>query len=178
MLKSARHVVIPGRTAKSVSVQVPVNPAHYLHVYPVDENATSGATAGVYKFRTQQCSEKLLILYANVGDEPVTLTIGEVIAEANMCSLGTKIKPGINSIAKQVDKNRAQELWNKSKLNDNELVSNDLKPDLFALITEYSDVFADEYITIGNTSWVNFRVELKEHAQPVKQKVRPLPPPL
>ena len=110
MLKSAQHVIIPGRTARPVSVQVPVNPAHYLHVYPLDENALDGATAGVYKFRTQQCSEKLLILYANVGDEPVTLTIGEVIAEANMCSLGTKIKPGINSIAKQVDKNRAQEL--------------------------------------------------------------------
>ena len=91
LLKSVQHVVIPGRTAKSVSVQVPVNPAHYLHVYPVDENATSGATAGVYKFMTQQCSEKLLILYANVGDEPVTLTIGEIIAEASMCSLGTKI---------------------------------------------------------------------------------------
>ena len=97
MLKSTRHVVIPGRTARPIHVQVPVNPAHYLHVYPLDENALTGAAAGVYKFRTQQCSENLLILYSNLGDDDVTLTIGEVVAEANMCSLGTIVKPGINS---------------------------------------------------------------------------------
>ena len=54
MLSSAQHIIIPGRTARSVSVQVPVNPAHYLHVYPVDGEAIHGATGGVYKFRTQQ----------------------------------------------------------------------------------------------------------------------------
>ena len=97
-----------------------------------------------------------MILFANVGDELVTLTIGEVIAEASMFSLGTKVKPGINSIAKHVDKNKAQELWSKLKLHDNKLVPQDLKPDLFDLITDYSDVFADENITIGNTSWVEF----------------------
>ena len=53
--------------------------------------------------------ETLLILYSNLGDDNVTLTIGEVVAEANMCSLGTKVKPGINSIAKQVDNTK---LWN------------------------------------------------------------------
>ena len=97
-----------------------------------------------------------------------------------MCSLGTKIKPKINSIAKQVDTDRAHELWNKLKLNENELVSNDstLKPDLFALITEYSDVFTSENCQVGDTSWVEFKIELNEHAKPVKQKVHPLPPPL
>ena len=87
MLKSAQHVIIPGRTARPVSVQVPVNPAHYLHVYPLNEDALDGATAGVYKFRTQQFCENLLVLYTNVGDKPVTLTIGEIIAKADMCSL-------------------------------------------------------------------------------------------
>ena len=53
MQKSAQHVTIPGRTARPVSVHVPVNPAHYLHVYPLDEDELNGATAGVYKFRTQ-----------------------------------------------------------------------------------------------------------------------------
>ena len=77
---------MPGRTARHVSVQVPVNPAHYLHEYPLNEDALDGATAGDYKF-----SENLLILYMNVGDKLVTLTIGEIIAEADICSLGTKI---------------------------------------------------------------------------------------
>ena len=95
-----------------------------------------------------------------------------------MCSLGTKVKPGINSIAKQVDKNKAKELRSKLKLDVNEIDPNDLKPELFKLISDYSDVFADENVTIGNTSWVEFRVELKENAEPVKQKVCPLPPPL
>ena len=130
MLKSTRYVVIPGRTAKPIHVQVPVNPAHYLHVYPVDENALQGAAAGIYKHRTKSCLETLLILYSNLGDDDVTLTIGEVVAKANMCSLGTKVKPGVNSIAKQ-DDNKAKELRNKLKLDVNELVSNNLKPELF-----------------------------------------------
>ena len=95
-----------------------------------------------------------------------------------MCSLGAKVKPEINSIAKQVDNHKTKELWNKLKLNVNELVPNDLKPELFKLISDYSDVFADENITIGETSWVKFRIDLKENAKLVKQKVRPLPPPL
>ena len=109
-----------------------MNPAHYLHVYPLDEDALDGATAGVYKFRTQQFSETLLILYMNVGDEPLPLIIGEIIAEADMCSLGTKIKPEINSITKQIHPNRANELWSKLKLEHNELVSSDsnLRPEL------------------------------------------------
>ena len=64
-----------------MSVQVPVNPAHYLDVYPLNEDALDGATTGVYKFRTQQFSENLLILYTNVGDKPITLTIGEIITK-------------------------------------------------------------------------------------------------
>ena len=107
------------------------------------------------------------------------LTIGEIIAEASMCSLGTKIKPKINSNAKQVDSNRANELWNKLKLESNEFVSGDskLKPELFSLINEYSDVFTSDRCQVGDTSWVEFKIELNEHAKPVKQKVRPLPPP-
>ena len=81
MLSCARHVIIPGRTVRSVSVQVPVNPAYYLHVYLMDVDVLNGAPSGVYKFRTQQFSKNLLILYTDDGDKPVMLTIGEVIAE-------------------------------------------------------------------------------------------------
>ena len=76
-------------------------------MYPLNEEALDGATAGVYKFRTQQFNKNLLILYTKVGDEPVTLTIGKVIAEANMCSSVTKVQPKINSITKQVNPDRA-----------------------------------------------------------------------
>ena len=109
-----------------------MNPAHYLHVYPLDEDILDGATAGVYKFRTQQFCETLLTLYTNVGYKPVTLTIGEIIPEANMCSLETKDKPKINSITKQINLDRSNELWGKLKLEQNEFVFSDskLRPEL------------------------------------------------
>ena len=69
-------------------------------------------------------------------------------------------------------------MWQKLKLDTNVLVSDNLKPDLFNLIQEFSDVFTDEHVKVGNTSWVQFRIDLKENAQPVKQKVLPLPPTL
>ena len=180
MLRSAQHIIIPGRTARSVSVQVPVNPAHYLQVYPVDDEAIHGATGGVYKFRTQQFNENLLILYPNVGDEPVTLTFNEVIAEANMCSLGTKVKPKINSITKQNNPDRSKELWSKLKLEQNKFVSSDSKfrPELFKLIGENQDVFSSNTCKVGDTSWVEFKIDLNLDAQPVKQRVCLLPPPL
>ena len=38
-----------------------------------------------------------------------------------MCSLGTKIKSKINLITKQINPDRANELWSKLKLEQNEL---------------------------------------------------------
>ena len=69
-----------------------------------------------------------------------------------MCSLGTKVKPKINSIAKQINPTRAHELWNKLKLEQNEFVSSDsnLKPELFSLIGEYSDVFTSEHCKVSD----------------------------
>ena len=178
MLRSARYVVIPGRSARPIHVQVPVNPAKYLHVYPVDENAVQGAAEAVYKFKTQSVIETLLILYTNTGDDDIALTIGEIVAEASMCSIGEKVKPEINSVTKKGGVHRTAELWKKLKLNANTVVPESLKPELYNLIDTYSDVFADENNTIGNTSWVKFKIDLKENALPVKQKVCPLAPPL
>ena len=51
-------------------------PGPLLTVYLLNEDTLDGATAGVNRFRTQQFHENLLILYANIGDEPVPLKIG------------------------------------------------------------------------------------------------------
>ena len=61
MLNSAGRVIIPGRTAIPDSVHVPGNPAHHS----LNEDPLDGATAGVYKFRTQQFNENIMILYVN-----------------------------------------------------------------------------------------------------------------
>ena len=37
-------------------------------------------------------------------------------------------------------------------------------------------MFTSENCQVGDTSWVEFKIELNENAKPVKQKVRPLPP--
>ena len=86
-----------------------------------------------------------------------------------MCSLGTKIKPKINSITKQINSDRANELWSKLKLEQNEFVSSDsnLRPELFWLIGEYSDGFTSDHCQVGDTSLVNFKIELNENAKPV-----------
>ena len=96
-----------------------------------------------------------------------------------MCSLGTKIKPKINPITKQVNSDRAHELWSKLKLEQNEFVSShsNLRPELFSLLGEYHDVFTSNQCQVGDTSWVKFKIELNQTTQPVKQRVRPLPPP-
>ena len=177
MLRSARYVVIPGRSARTIQVQVPVNPAKYLHVYPVDENLVQGAAEAVYRFKTQSMVQDLLILYANTGDDEIALSIGEIVAEASMCSLGEKVKPDINSVTKKGGVHKTAELWKKLKLNANTVVPESLKSELYDLIDTYSDVFAYENNTIGKTSWVKFKIDLKENALPVKQKVRPLAPP-
>ena len=108
----------------------------------------------------------LLILYANFEDKPVTLTIGEVIAEANVCSLGTKVKQKINSVTKQVNPDRAKKLWSKLKLEHNKFTSSDsmLRTELFFLINENHDVFTSDQCKVGDTSWVKF-----------KKRVHPLP---
>ena len=41
-----------------------------------------------------------------------------------------------------------------------------------------SDVFTSDQCQVRDTSWVKFKIELNKNAQPVKQKVHPLPPPL
>ena len=49
---------------------------------------------------------------------------------------------------------------------------------MFSLIGEYNDMFTSSQCQVGHTSWVNFRIELNKTAQPVKQTVCQLTPPL
>ena len=84
----------------------------------------------------------------------------------------------MNSITKQINPDRANELWSKLKLEPNEFDSSDskLRPELFLLIGEYNDVFTSDQCQVGDTAWVKFKIELNQNAQPVKQRVCPLPP--
>ena len=48
---------------------------------------------------------------------------------------------------------------------------------MFSLIVEYHDVFTSDQCQAGDTSCMKFKIELNQNGQPVKQRVRPLPPP-
>ena len=133
-LRVAGYYTIPGKSARSIKVQVPVNPATYLHVYPVDDESLHGAAEGVYRFKTQSLVQDLLVLYANTGENEITLSIGEIVAEASMCSLGDKVKSVINSVKKTGGVQETEKLWTKLKLQQNTVVHESLKPELYKLI--------------------------------------------
>ena len=178
-MKTAQFYTIPGKSARSIKVQVPVNPAAYLHVFALDDEAVHGAAEGVYRFKTQSVVQDLLILYANTGENSISISVGEVVAEASMCSVGDKVKDTINvNSVKQRDKKDVDKLFKKLKLNENTVVPEHLKPEVYDLIENYSDVFADENNTIGDTSWIEFKIDLRPEAIPVKQKSKAFSPPI
>ena len=111
-LKSSQFYTIPGKSARSIKVAVPVNPAEYLHVFALDDDAIHGAAEGVYRFKTQSIAEELLILYANTGENSINISVGEVVAEASMCSISDRIKDTVhvNSV-KQQNKSNVNKLF-------------------------------------------------------------------
>ena len=66
------------------------------------------------------------------------------------------------------------------KLKNNEVLDEvpELKKRLYSMINEYQDVFTNDQCHVGNTSWDTFKIDLIPNAQPVRQRVQPLAPPL
>jgi len=54
LLTSKNFVTIPKRTTQAVEVNVPINPASFINVQPLDENQLDGALPVVYRHKTQQ----------------------------------------------------------------------------------------------------------------------------
>ena len=52
-----------------------------------------------------------------------------------------------------------------------------LKKEVYELIDEFQDVFTDENCKVGKTSWETFNIEPHPDSKPVRQRIRPLPPP-
>ena len=78
-----------------------------------------------------------------------------------------EIKPDVGVILK------------KLKIEENEILKENpmIKEKIIQLVKDYADVFSDpEGVQIGTTDLLEFNVELKEGAQPIRQKLRPLNP--
>ena len=73
-----------------------------------------GATAGVYKLKKKQHSRTLLIIFANLSEEQLILSPGQLVAEAEMCVVNekskSKCKINILSPSNPV-LGRTEELW-------------------------------------------------------------------
>ena len=182
LIRSTSCVLVPAKTAKGVEVTVPLNPADYVTVYPVNESDISGAVSGIYRHKTQQKKAKYLtILYTNLSENNIVLTPGEIIGHGSMCSEVKKIKPVINIVKPaHKDKSVTDRLWSDLKLQNNEVLDEvpELKKKLYSILHEYQDVFTNDQCHVGNTSWDTFKIDLIPNAQPVRQRVRPLAPPL
>ncbi len=61
LLTSKNFVTIPKRTTQAVEVNVPINPASFINVQPLDENQLDGALPVVYRHKTQQKTDVILV---------------------------------------------------------------------------------------------------------------------
>ena len=60
LLTSKNFVTIPKHTTRAIEVNVPVNPAAFINVQPLDDELLDGALPVVYRHKTQQ-KDKLLL---------------------------------------------------------------------------------------------------------------------
>ena len=69
-------------------------------------------------------------------------------------------------------------LWEELELEANPILAQDpqLKARVKQMIQDYKDVFTTSKERVGKTTWIEFSIELRPDAKPVKHRVRPLAP--
>ena len=93
----------------------------------------------------------------------------------------SKSKSKINVIKKGVkDPVVTEKIWADLKLNENKILNKNasIKQMLYSMIDDNQDIFTTEDCEVGKTSWETFRIDLIPNAQPVNQRMRPIPPSL
>ena len=143
-------------------------------VEPLTGAGSPKTVAAVYKMRNKG---KIAVL--NVTDENITISKGSRLGQyAEIEEI--KCRESNEKIRELREGNpKIDDLIKKLKIEENEILKENpvIKDKLIQIIEEYSDVFSDpEGVEIGTTDLIEFSVELKEGARPVKQKLRPLNP--
>ena len=178
LLTSKNFVTVPKQTTRAIEVNVPVNPASFINVQPLDEELLDGALPVVYRHKTQQKDKSLIIVYANLSDKDVIISPNQLIAHGSMIS-ENKTKPAINIVNKGVkDPAVTDRLWAELKLNENKILQENVtvKNMVYSMINENQDIFTTEDCKVGKTTWEKFKIELIPNARPVNQRMRPIPP--
>jgi len=157
---------------------VPVNPASFINIQPLDEGLLDGALPAVYRHETQHKDKSLVIMYTNLSDQDVIISPNQLIANGSMI-FENKSKPVVNVVKKGVkDPAVTERIWAGLKLNENKILQENLnvKKMVYSMINDNQDIFTTEDCKVGKTTWETFKIELLPNARPVNQRMRPIPP--
>ena len=152
----------------------PTDRGKEILVEPLSGGSGSKTVAAVYKWES---NEKIAVI--NPFEWDVTMKQGS--------KLGTyyEIEPlqsdQDGEQLREIKEKRPDvaEILRKLKIEENEILKKNpvIKSKLVKLVSSYADIFCDPDGTqIGTTSLIEFDVQLKEGAKPVRQRLRPLNP--
>ena len=127
LLLTSRHfVTVPKKTTQAVECNVPVNPASFINIQPLDEGLLDGALPAVYRHETQHKDKSLVIKYTNLSDQDVIISPNQFIANGSM-NFESKSKPVVNVVKKGVkDPAVTERIWAGLKLNENKILQENL----------------------------------------------------
>ena len=169
---------MPKKTTQAVECHVPVNPASFINIQPLDEGLLDGALPAVYRHKTQHKDKSLIIMNTNLSDQDDNMSPNRLIANGSM-NFETKSKPAVNVVNTGVkDLAVMERIWADLKLNENKILqaNPNVKKLVHSMINDNQDIFTTEDCNVGKTTWETFKIELVPNARPVNQRMRPIPP--
>ena len=159
---------------------VPINPASFIKLQPLDEGVLDGALPAVYRHKTQHKDKSLVIMYTNLSEQDIVISPNQLIGHGSMI-FEHKSKPDMNVVKKWVEDPAVTErIWAELKLNENKILQENpnVKNMVYSMINDNQDIFTTEDCKVGKTTWETFKIELLPNARPVNQRMRRIPPSL
>lgn len=121
------------------------------------------------------------IALINIQDENVVIKKGSEIARIATVKVGkNNVEPTKEVTEEKLLKveDRSEQLLKDLQIEDNEMLRSnpEIKKKVKELVVEYQDVFSEPGNEIGRTNLMEFTVDLKPEARPIRQRLRPLNP--
>ena len=166
LLTSKNFIKIPKKTTQAIEVHVPVNPVSLINVQPIDEGLLDGALPAVYRHKTQQKDKSLVIMYTNLSEKDIIISLNQLKAHGSMI-FENKSKPVVNVLKKGVnDPAVTERIWAELKLNENKILQENVnvKNMVYSMINDNQEIFTTEDCKVGKTTWETFKIELIPNA--------------
>ena len=168
-LRARNEVLVKANTLTFVKIRPQKG---MIQVSPI-EDATCQAINALY-----ENTERVALL--NLGEEHRRIRAGDVICTfAHIRNKGRPEEERVAEIPTDVEEDiKIQRLWQQLNLDTNTFLRGrpDLQERVWKVLKKFHEVFASETRIIGETSLIQFEVELILHAKPYRGKVRPLNP--